>query len=160
MSADRTGDSDSGRDISFVLRALPHRHPFLMVDRVLNFVADKEITALKNITVSEPHFPGHFPEYPVMPGVLQVEALAQTSGLLMLLSAGVECLPEGDYIFLAGVDACRFRRPVTPGDQLILHAALQRKARALSRFEVRASVDGQVACEAVLTIAYKQGSGG
>ena len=158
MNAEST--DSNGRDIGFVLRALPHRHPFLMVDRVLRWTADREITALKNVTIAEPHFPGHFPDAPVMPGVLQVEALAQTSGLLMILSAGVECLPEGDYIFLAGVDACRFRRPVLPGDQLTLHAALQRKARALSRFEVQASVDGQVVCEAVLTIAYKKGAGG
>lgn len=146
------------RDISFILKALPHRYPFLLVDRVLDFTAEKDITVLKNVTVSEPYFPGHFPDYPVMPGVLQVEALAQTSGLLMLLSAGVECLPEGDYIFLAGVDECRFRRPVVPGDSLHLHAEWQRKARHISRFAVRASVEGQVTCEAVLTIAYKKGA--
>ena len=145
------------RDITFVLKALPHRYPFLLVDRVLDFNADKSIMALKNITVAEPHFPGHFPDYPVMPGVLQLEALAQASGLLMLLSAGVESLPEGDYIFLAGMDGCRFRRPVMPGDQLILHSDWKRKARHISRFAAQAAVDGQIVCEAELTIAYKQG---
>lgn len=146
------------KDISFILKALPHRYPFLLVDRVLDFEADKSITALKNITIAEPYFPGHFPGYPVMPGVLQIEALAQTSGLLMLLSAEAEALPDGDYIFLAGVDGCRFRQPVMPGDQLMLHADWQRRARHISRFAARATVDGRAICETVLTIAYKQGA--
>lgn len=146
----------TGKDISFILKALPHRYPFLLVDRVLDYTADKAITALKNITVSEPYFPGHFPDHPVMPGVLQVEALAQASGLLLLLSAGVEQLPEGHYIYFAGMDEVRFRRPVVPGDRLILSAELTRKVRHISRFTARATVDEQTACEAVLTIAYTQ----
>ena len=148
----------TSKDISFILNALPHRYPFLLVDRVLDYTADKTITALKNVTVSEPYFQGHFPGHPVMPGVLQTEALAQTCGLLMLLSAGVEKLPDGHYIYFAGMDDVRFRRPVVPGDQLFLSAEWTRKARHISRFAARATVAEQTVCEAVLTIAYTQGA--
>lgn len=144
------------KDVGFVMRALPHRFPFLLVDRVLEYEVDKSIVALKNVTVAEPHFPGHFPNNPVMPGVLQIEALAQASGLLLMISAGVESLSEEDYIFLAGVDGCRFRRPVAPGDQLMLHSTLTRQVRNVSRFAARVEVDGQTVCQAELTIAYKR----
>ena len=143
--------------IDTIRQALPHRYPFLLVDRVLSYEKDKRITAIKNVSVSEPYFTGHFPAYPVMPGVLIVEALAQACGVLMFLSSGLDALPEDGYTLLTGVDSCRFRRIVQPGDQLVLHAELQRRMRSLSRFSVRAEVDGDIACDAILTSVRQDG---
>jgi len=139
------------------MRALPHRHPFLLIDRVLELEKDRRIVALKNVTVAEPHFAGHFPAYPVMPGVLMVEALAQACGVLMFLSSGLEEMPADDYMMLVGVDACRIRRVVSPGDQLHLHGELKRQKRNITRFATRAEVDGVVVCEAELVCAHQRG---
>ena len=112
-------------DIAAVMKQLPHRYPFLLVDRVLEVVPGKTIKALKNVTINEPFFPGHFPHRPVMPGVLILEALAQTAGILAFKTAGV--VPDDDSRFyFVGIDGARFRKPVEPGDQLILHAEFQR----------------------------------
>lgn len=144
-------------DIQRIMRALPHRHPFLLVDRVLEFEKDERIVALKNVTINEPQFAGHFPDYPVMPGVLLLEAMAQACGVLMFLSSGLEEMPPNDYMLLVGVDSCRFRRIVSPGDQLRLHGAMGRRKRNITRFATRAEVDGVVACEAELVCAHQRG---
>lgn len=144
------------RDISYILKALPHRYPFLLVDRVLDFRADSSISALKNVTINEPHFPGHFPSLPLMPGVLQVETFAQVCGLLLMLSAEAKNQNTQGYDFLlASVDECRFRRPVTPGDQLILHAVLERHSRRISCFSGHAAVGEHTVCEIKLKAAYQ-----
>ena len=134
--------------------ALPHRHPFLFVDRVESFEPGKSITAVKQVAVSEPHFQGHFPGLPLMPGVLMVEALAQACGALMWLSASEsERRDQGGLWMLAGVDECRVRRPVVPGDTLILHGELTRASMGVARFAARAEVGGEVACAAKLIAA-------
>ncbi|MBE8158505.1 MAG: 3-hydroxyacyl-ACP dehydratase FabZ [Betaproteobacteria bacterium] len=139
-------------DAELIMRALPHRHPFLLVDKVLEYEPGKSITARKNVTISEPFFAGHFPGMPVMPGVLILEALAQTCGVLSYLSK-----ESGGYFLLTGLDNCRFRRIVRPGDTLVLRCALERRVRDLFRFAARAEVDGAVACEAKILAARTAG---
>src|SRR6516165_6509013 len=117
-------------DINEVMRYLPHRYPFLLVDRVLEVQLGESITALKNVTYNEPFFPGHFPGRPVMPGVMIIEALAQTTGILAFTSANV--FPDQDTRFyFVGIDKARFRRPFVPGDQLLLTAQLERSLRGI-----------------------------
>jgi 3-hydroxyacyl-[acyl-carrier-protein] dehydratase len=136
-------------DIHEILKYLPHRYPFLLVDRVLSCEPGKDITALKNVTMNEPFFNGHFPNYPVMPGVLVIEALAQTAGLLTLKS--VDAKPdEGSIFYFVGIDAARFKKPVQPGDQLILKATILRERVGIWKYAARAEVDGRVAAEAEL----------
>ena len=145
-------EEKSGAEL--IMTALPHRHPFLFVDRVESFEPNKSITAIKQVAVSEPHFQGHFPGMPLMPGVLMVEALAQACGVLMWLSASEEERREkGGLWMLAGVDECRFRRGVVPGDTLILRAELTRASLGVARFSARAEVNGETACEAKLIAA-------
>lgn len=139
-------------DINEVLRRLPHRYPFLLVDRVLEFEANKSIKALKNVTFNEHFFPGHFPHRPVMPGVLMLEALAQACGLLAFLTANVYP-SERAQLYFAGIDAVRFRRPVEPGDQLILKAELTRVMRGIWKFNTVAEVEGKEATSAEIMIA-------
>jgi 3-hydroxyacyl-[acyl-carrier-protein] dehydratase len=139
-------------DIYDILKRLPHRYPFLLVDRVLELVPGKSIRALKNVTYNEPFFPGHFPHRPVMPGVMIIEALAQTAGILAFVTAGV--IPTVDTRFyFAGIDKARFRRPVEPGDQLILSAQLERALRGIWRLSVVATVDDKEAAAAELMLA-------
>ncbi len=132
-------------DIHAILRLLPHRYPFMLVDRVLEWHSRESIRALKNVTYDEPFFPGHFPGRPVMPGVIIIEALAQTAGILTFLSS--DTVPHEDSRFyFVGIDKARFRKPVEPGDQLILEANLDRCLRGIWRFSTRARVgDGEVA---------------
>jgi 3-hydroxyacyl-[acyl-carrier-protein] dehydratase len=133
-------------DINAILRQLPHRYPFLLVDRVLECRKGDSIRALKNVTYNEPFFPGHFPHRPVMPGVMIIEALAQTAGILAFVTAGV--IPDHDTRFyFVGIDKARFRRPVEPGDQLILTAKLERQMRGIWKFSASALVgDVEAAC--------------
>ncbi len=142
-------------DITQIMKHLPHRYPFLLVDRVLELVPNERILALKNVTMNEPHFPGHFPAHPVMPGVLMIEALAQTAGLLAFTSSGQE-VNENSVIYFLGIDGARFKRPVVPGDQLRMEANILRHARGIWKFAAKATVDGQVACEAELMCTLKQ----
>jgi 3-hydroxyacyl-[acyl-carrier-protein] dehydratase len=142
-------------DIHEILRYLPHRYPIILVDRVLEMEAGKRIVALKNVTINEPVFTGHFPHYPVMPGVLIVEALAQAAAILSFVSLGKKSDPNSVYYF-AGIDNARFKRPVGPGDQLRLEAELIREKRGIGQFSARALVDGQVVAEADLLCAYRQ----
>ncbi len=141
-------------DIHKILKQLPHRYPFLLVDRVLEIDKGKSIKALKNITINEPFFEGHFPNRPVMPGVLMLEALAQASALLSF--DALNATPDDQMIYyFAGMDGVRFRRPVEPGDQLILEAELLRAKAGIFKFRTRAMVNDQIAVEAELTCAMR-----
>ncbi len=134
-------------DIRGVLEYLPHRFPFVLVDRVLEVEPGKRIVAQKNVTFNEPFFPGHFPNYPVMPGVLIIEALAQTAAILAFQTQGTKADNKSVYFF-AGIDNARFKRPVTPGDVLQLEVSITRTARGVWKFAGAAKVDGQLAAEA------------
>jgi len=134
--------SDSGGfGIDEVMRRLPHRYPMLLVDRVLECVAGEHIVALKNVTMNEEYFIGHFPGRPVMPGVIILEAMAQTAGILTFVTAGVYP-DENVRFYFAGIDKARFRRPVVPGDQVILKATLERRIRTIWKYSIAATVDG------------------
>lgn len=141
-------------DIHEILGLLPHRYPFLLIDRVLSMEADKSIVALKNVTINEPFFPGHYPHHPVMPGVLIIEAMAQASALLSFKSMGVGANEKSVYYF-AGIDNARFRQPVGPGDQLIIKSTLVRSMRGLFKFSATAEVAGQLVAEAELMCTVK-----
>jgi 3-hydroxyacyl-[acyl-carrier-protein] dehydratase len=136
-------------DIHQIIKKLPHRYPFLLVDRVVEFEKDARIKALKNVTINEPFFNGHFPNRPVMPGVLMLEALAQASALLSFASEGEQSDGSRLYYF-AGIDGARFKRVVEPGDQLILESTITRKKGAIYKYATRATVDGELAVEAEL----------
>jgi 3-hydroxyacyl-[acyl-carrier-protein] dehydratase len=139
-------------DIQAVLAQLPHRYPFLLVDRVIECVPGKRIEAIKNVTVNEPFFPGHFPGRPVMPGVIILEALAQAAGILAFKTAGV--VPDqNSRFYFVGIDNARFRKPVEPGDRLVLKATLARAIRGIWKFETVAEVDGGVAASATMMVA-------
>jgi 3-hydroxyacyl-[acyl-carrier-protein] dehydratase len=136
-------------DINQIKEYLPHRYPLLLVDRVLSWEAGKAITAIKNVTINEEFFNGHFPHKPVMPGVMMIEALAQTAALLSFLSAGRK--PDHtEVVYFIGIDGARFKRPVEPGDQLKMDVEIIRAARGIFKYKARASVDGQTAVEAEL----------
>jgi len=141
-------------DIYKILKQLPHRYPFLLVDRVLSIDKGKSIRALKNVTINEPFFEGHFPRRPVMPGVLMLEALAQAAALLAFDATG--SIPDEDSVYyFAGMDAVRFKRPVVPGDQLILEVELLRTKAGVFKFKARALVGEEVAVEAEITCAVR-----
>ena len=136
-------------DISEILAVMPHRYPFLLIDRVLE-MDEKTIRAVKNVTINEPHFLGHFPEVPVMPGVLIVEAMAQAGGFLLLSQADDR---EDKLIYFTGIDKCRFRKPVVPGDQLIFEVEVVASRTNFAKIRGRALVDGAVVCEAEMMSA-------
>jgi 3-hydroxyacyl-[acyl-carrier-protein] dehydratase len=142
-------------DIHGVLKKLPHRYPILLVDRVLEIESGVRIKALKNVSINEPYFLRHFPHRPVMPGVLMLEALAQAAALLSFESAGKEPDDKSVYYF-AGIDGARFKRPVEPGDQLLLEVSLTRAKAGIYKFAARASVDGELAVEAELMCTMRQ----
>ena len=142
-------------DIHEILRRLPHRYPFLLVDRVLELEKGKRILALKNVTMNEPYFVGHFPHRPVMPGVIMLEALAQAAAILAFDNIGV--LPDDNTVFyFAGVDSARFKRPVEPGDQLMLHATLERSRAGIVKFSAHAKVGDTIAVEAGLMCTMRR----
>lgn len=134
-------------DIHQILKLLPHRYPFLLVDRVVEIERGKRIKAIKNVSVNEPFFTGHFPARPVMPGVLMLEALAQAAGLLSFDMMG-EAPGDDKVFYFVGIDGARFKKPVEPGDQVILEVELDRIKGGIYKFKAVASVDGNVACEA------------
>jgi 3-hydroxyacyl-[acyl-carrier-protein] dehydratase len=138
-------------DINQILKLLPHRYPFLLVDRVLEITPRVSITALKNVTMNEPFFQGHFPDFPVMPGVLIIEALAQTAALLTFSEAKA----ENAIYYFAGIDGARFKKPVLPGDQLIMMAILEREKAGIYKFQVKATVNDELAAEANITCAVR-----
>ena len=136
-------------DIHEILKQLPHRYPFLLVDRVLELEKGKRIKAIKNVTINEPFFVGHFPHRPVMPGVLMLEAMAQAAALLAFDALGTTPSEKTIYYF-AGIDGARFKRPVEPGDQLVMDVSLERMKSGIFKFKGIARVDEQLACEAEL----------
>ena len=142
-------------DIHQILKQLPHRYPILLVDRVLDIELHKSIRAVKNITFNEPIFTGHFPRRPVFPGVLILEALAQTSALLSFTSMG-EQLTDDMVVYFAGIDGARFKRPVEPGDQLILESTVDRVRAGIYKYSARATVDGMLAAEAELMCTMRR----
>ncbi|MEO9137385.1 MAG: 3-hydroxyacyl-ACP dehydratase FabZ [Casimicrobiaceae bacterium] len=141
-------------DSGMIQRLLPHRYPMLLVDRVLDWEAGKFLRGVKNVTVNEPFFQGHFPGYPVMPGVLVIEAMAQVAGLLTMLS-DVARRDGSQLVLFAGIDEARFKRPVVPGDTLLLEAHLERAVRGIGRFRTTATVGDQLVCEALLMAAIR-----
>lgn len=146
----------NSHDIYKILELLPHRYPLLLIDRVLDYKIDDSLTALKNVTVNEPFFQGHFPGRPIMPGVLILEAMAQASAILFYESLG-DSRPEGNIIYLfVGVDRARFKRPVEPGDQLVINTTIVRKMRNIWKFDCVAKVGDEVCCTCEVMCTYKE----
>ena len=141
-------------DIRTLQKLLPHRYPFLLIDRVLDFEISKNLTAIKNVTVNEPCFQGHFPDFPVMPGVLIIEAMAQAAGTLAIVSHGGR--QDDEIYFFVGIDKARFKRQVVPGDQLTFEIELITQKRDIGKFKAVAKVDGQVAAEAEIMCARRK----
>ncbi|MFT4045457.1 MAG: 3-hydroxyacyl-ACP dehydratase FabZ [Solimonas sp.] len=145
-------------DIREILKLLPHRYPFLLVDRVTAIDEERlTLTAIKNVTFNEPFFPGHFPGLPTMPGVLQIEALAQACGLLAIHKSGLSAR-DGLVLYFAGIDNCRFKRPVTPGDTLTFFVELEKHKRDIWKFRTRASVGDELASEAEIMCVLRKAS--
>lgn len=140
-------------ELKDILNLLPHRSPFLLVDRVLSW-DEERLTALKNVTYNEPFFPGHFPGLPTMPGVLILEALAQSCGLLAVLKSNLRA-DSGLILYFAGIDEARFKRPVVPGDQLMMQVEVDKHKRDVWRFRAKAMVGNDLACEAIMTCVLK-----
>ena len=141
-------------DIHEILNHLPHRYPFVLIDRITDLKLNKEITALKNVTINEPFFPGHFPYHPVMPGVLIVEAMAQAAAVLSFKTMNI--LPTEDSVYyFAGIDSVRFKKPVSPGDQLILNVKIDRILKGIWKYKGQAKVDGQIVAEAEMMCILK-----
>lgn len=151
----RQGGPLSALDIHHILQRLPHRYPILLVDRVLELEKNHRIKALKNVSINEPFFVGHFPHRPVMPGVLTLEALAQAAALLAFESAGAAVAPDS-IVYFVGIDGARFKRPVEPGDQLILDVAIDRMKAGIWKFNTQASVNGEIAVEASLMCTLRK----
>jgi 3-hydroxyacyl-[acyl-carrier-protein] dehydratase len=147
MSVDRM-------EIQEIMKHLPHRYPFLLIDRVISCDPGREIVALKNVTINEPFFAGHFPHYPVMPGVLIIEAMAQASAILAFRSFDLKSDPNNVYYFV-GIDEARFKKPVTPGDQLTIRAQVVRNLRGIWRFTGQALVGETLVSEAQLMCTMK-----
>jgi 3-hydroxyacyl-[acyl-carrier-protein] dehydratase len=138
----------TGFDIQEIMNLLPHRYPFLLIDRVIEFEAGKRVVALKNVTINEEFFQGHFPGYPIMPGVLVVEAMAQAGGMLMTAAMADRAKK---LVVFSGIERAKFRRPVTPGDQLRIEVDVISMRSRAGRMEGKAFIDGKLACEATLT---------
>ncbi len=138
--------------IQEVLDYLPHRYPFLLIDRVLDYTVGKSLQAVKNVTINEPFFQGHFPIMPVMPGVLIIEAMAQAAGILTFVTTNTK--PGKDNIYyLAGVDNARFKQPVVPGDRLVFDVSVHKSVRNIWKFKAQASVEGKLVCSAEIMCA-------
>ena len=144
-------------DINDIMKVLPHRYPFLLIDRVESINEDKtEAVVIKNITANEPLFTGHFPGYPVMPGVLIIESMAQACAMLALERLSEEERHDGSLFFFAGIDNARFKKVVRPGDQLRIHCHYLRDRAGVAKMEAEATVDGQLACSATLMCARRK----
>ncbi len=141
-------------DISRIQELLPHRYPFLLIDRVTEYVEGEHLIALKNVSVNEPQFTGHFPQLPVFPGVLILEAMAQATGLLAFATFGAP--KENELYYFASIDNAKFRKPVSPGDQLIIEVEFLKERRGIALFNGVAKVDGSVVCSAELKCARRE----
>ncbi|CAN4270708.1 FabA 3-hydroxymyristoyl/3-hydroxydecanoyl-(acyl carrier protein) dehydratases [Methylophilaceae bacterium] len=146
--------TSTSMDIHEILDHLPHRYPFILIDRVTSMELGNEIVALKNVTINEPFFPGHFPYHPVMPGVLIVEAMAQAAAILSFKTMGVKPSDDSVYYF-AGIDSARFKRPVSPGDQIVFNVKIDRIIKGIWKYSGLASVDGQIVAEAQMMCILK-----
>lgn len=133
-------------DINRIMKMIPHRYPILLVDRVLEYVPGESAVGLKNVTMNEPHFQGHFPDFPVMPGVLIVEAMAQTSAILVVQTLGGAA--EGKLVYFMSIDSAKFRKPVTPGDSMHIRVTKLQNRKTVWKFRGEAMVDGQLCAEA------------
>lgn len=149
-----TDPIDTSMNIHEILDHLPHRYPFVLIDRVLSLELGKEIVAIKNVTINEPFFPGHFPYHPVMPGVLIVEAMAQAAAVLSFKTMDAKPNDESVYYF-AGIDSARFKKPVSPGDQIVLNVKIDRILKGIWKYTGVASVDGEVVAEASMMCILK-----
>ena len=156
---DGNGENAAGRagaatavetfDIARIMGAIPHRYPFLLVDRIVDVVLGTSAVGVKNVSINEPFFQGHFPSHPVMPGVLIVESMAQTAGVLVVETLGPEA--RGKLVYFLSIDGAKFRRPVVPGDQLRVHVVKERQRGNIWKFRAEAKVDGKVAAEALIS---------
>lgn len=146
MDTLETGSTVEAIDVNRIMEMIPHRYPFLMIDRVVDIVPDVKATGVKNVTINEPYFAGHFPEKPVMPGVLIIEAMAQTAAVFVVHTLGPES--EGKLVYFMSVDGARFRKPVEPGDQLHVEVSKQRSRGNVWKFTGEAKVDGKLVAEA------------
>ena len=144
-------------DLDLIMRIIPHRYPFLLVDKVRDIVVGESCVGIKNVTYNEPHFTGHFPGMPIMPGVMIVEAMAQTSGILVGLT--MDLVDKNAKVYFMGVESCKFRRKVVPGDVLELHVRALRGGGRVWKFEGRAMVEGELACEAIFTAMFDVAKG-
>ena len=146
MDSLETGSTIEMIDVHRIMEMIPHRYPFLMIDRVVDIVPGAKATGVKNVTINEPYFAGHFPERPVMPGVLIIEAMAQTAAVFVVHTLGAES--EGKLVYFMSVDGARFRKPVEPGDQLHVEVTKQRSRGNVWKFSGKATVDGKLVAEA------------
>lgn len=149
-----TNNTATSMDIHEILEHLPHRYPFVLIDRVVSMELGKEITAIKNVSVNEPYFPGHFPYHPVMPGVLIVEAMAQAAAILSFKTMDTKPSDDSVYYF-AGIDSARFKKPVSPGDQIVLNVKIDRILKGIWKYSGVARVDGTVVAEAQMMCILK-----
>lgn len=153
--SNKTRSENGAMDIHGILKYLPHRYPFLLIDRVINYVPGQSLTAIKNVSYNEPYFVGHFPVQPVMPGVLILEALAQATGILAFRTTDSQP-KDGSLYYLVGIDKARFKKPVEPGDQMVLEVKLERNMRNIWFFSAEARVDGDIAASADIMCASKE----
>ena len=146
MDSEVATPSAEGIDITRIMAMIPHRYPFLLIDRIVEVVPDRSAVAIKNVTMNEPHFQGHFPGHPIMPGVLIIEAMAQTAAIVVVHTLGRSA--EGKLVYFTSIEQARFRRPIVPGDSIRIHVEKQRQRGNLWKFRGEAKVDGQLRTEA------------
>lgn len=149
MNDPAAGTALDTADILRVMRMIPHRYPMLLVDKVIEMKADESAVGIKNVTYNEPYFQGHFPSRPVMPGVMVIESMAQTAGVLVVHTLGPSA--EGKLVYFMSVDSARFRRPIMPGDQMHIHVRRERRRGNVWRFAAEVKIDGQLAADATVT---------
>lgn len=148
-TAEPAGKAEEVLDISGIMKAIPHRYPFLLIDRVVEIARDESAVGIKNVSMNEPFFAGHFPNHPVMPGVLIIESMAQTSAVLVVQTLGEDA--SGRVVYFMSIDSAKFRRPVVPGDQMRVRVVKQRRRGPVWRFEGTATVNGTVVAQAVFS---------